>query len=162
MKKKNYLLEDLTTEEIKYIRGIIWKTVRRCKKEEHIRNKIEGKSIFDEDVKQRLLTVDDKYDYRDDVLLNCFIKKEGDLSPYSIAEKNTIVSILDKFTFESKLNKCIKQLTYDEKLVVFLLFIKEFKVNEVAKLLNISRYAVSRKKVRIKEKIRKGMKEDGK
>ena len=74
VKKKNYLLEDLTTEEIKYIRGIIWKTVRRCKKEEHIRNKIEGKSIFDEDVKQRLLTVDDKYDYRDDVLLNCFIK----------------------------------------------------------------------------------------
>ena len=60
------------------------------------------------------------------------------------------------------MNKYIKQLTYDEKLVVFLLFIKEFKVNEVAKLLNISRYAVSRKKVKIKEKIRNGMKEDGK
>lgn len=162
MEKKDYLLEELTTEEIKYIRAIIWKTVRRCKKEEYIRNKIEGKSIFDEDLKQRLLFFEDKYDYRDDVLLNCFIKGEGELRLCSIAEKNTIVSILDKIAFEPKLNKCIKQLTYEEKLVVFLLFIKEFKVNEVAKLLNISRYAVSRRKIRIKEKIKKGMKKDGK
>lgn len=161
MEKKNYILEELTIEEIKYIRAIIWKTARRCKKEEYIRNKIEGKSIFDKDIKQRLLIVEDKYAYRDDDLLNCLIKTEGDLRPYTIAEKNTIVSILDKITFESKLNKYIKQLTYDEKLVAFLLFIKEFKVNEVAKLLNISRYAVSRRKIRIKEKIKKGMKKDG-
>ena len=60
------------------------------------------------------------------------------------------------------MNKYIKQLTDKEKLVVFLLYIKHFKVNEVAKLLNISRYTVNYRDKKIKEKIRKVMNKDEK
>ena len=70
MKKKNYLLEDLTTEEVKYIRGIIWKTVRKSWNKENKKNNVEFKSIFDEDFDQRLLIAEEEYDISNYVLVN--------------------------------------------------------------------------------------------
>ena len=162
MKKKNYLLEDLTTEEVKYIRGIIWKTVRKSWNKENKKNNVEFKSIFDEDFDQRLLIAEEEYDISNYVLANNYTKNELELKPYNVIEQSQIVCELDKIAYESDMNKYIKQLTDKEKLVVFLLYIKHFKVNEVAKLLNVSRYTVNYRDKKIKEKMRKVTRKDGK
>ena len=162
MKKKNYLLEDLTTEEVKYIRGIIWKTARKCWNKENKKNNVEFKSIFDDDLDQRLLITEDEYNISNYVLTNNYTKNELVLKPYNVIEQSQIVYELNRIAYDSNMNKYIKQLTDKEKLVVFLLYIKHFKVNEVAKLLNISRYTVNYRDKKIKEKIRKVMNKDEK
>ena len=162
MKKKNYLLEDLTTEEVKYIRGIIWKTVRKSWNKENKKNNVEFKSIFDEDFDQRLLIAEEEYDISNYVLANNYTKNELELKPYNVIEQSQIVYELNRIAYDSNMNKYIKQLTDKEKLVVFLLYIKHFKVNEVAKLLNVSRYTVNYRDKKIKEKMRKVTRKDGK
>ena len=162
MEKKDYLLEELTEEEIKYIRGIIWKTARKCWNKENRKNNIEFKSIFDEDLDQRLLITEEEYNLCNNKLSDVYTKSELELKPYNNIEQSAIVSELNNIAFESNLNKYIKQLTYKEKLVAFLIYIKQFKVNEVAKLLNISRHTVNYRHKKIKEKIRRELKKDGK
>ena len=56
-----------------------------------------------------------------------------ELKPYSFREQKNMVKILDNIAHESDLEIYIKQLTFKEKLVVFLLYIKGYKVNEVAR-----------------------------
>ena len=58
-----------------------------------------------------------------------------ELKPYSFREQKNIVKILDNIAHESDLEIYIKQLTFKEKLVVFLLYIKGYKINEVARII---------------------------
>ena len=164
MNRKNYLYEDLTEEEKKYIRGIIWKSARKCRRDNYKRNQVESVSIFDENIDQRLLMVEDEYSFLDRILLSEYSKAEIELKPYTIIEQRKIVSILDNIARESGLEKYIRQLTFKEKLVVFLLYIKGYKIKEVAQLLDISRKTVKYREDCIKEKIRtmRGLIENGK
>ena len=58
-----------------------------------------------------------------------------ELKPYSFTEQKNMVKILDNIAHESDLEIYIKQLTFKEKLVVFLLYIKGYKINEVARII---------------------------
>ena len=58
-----------------------------------------------------------------------------ELKPYSFREQKNTVKILDNIAHESDLEIYIKQLTFKEKLVVFLLYIKGYKINEVARII---------------------------
>ena len=58
-----------------------------------------------------------------------------ELKPYSFREQKNMVKILDNIAHESDLEIYIKQLTFKEKLVVFLLYIKGYKINEVARII---------------------------
>ena len=158
MKKKNYIVEDLTMEEVKYIRGIIWNSARKYRNKEYKKNEIEGVSIFDLDINQRFLIVEDEYNFLSSILLSDYTKNELELRPYNEEEQDRIVAELDKIAYEAELNKYIEQLTDKEKLVVFLLFFKQYRVNEVAKLLDINRHTVKYRINRIKEKIRREIK----
>ena len=164
MERKNYLFENLTEEEVKYIRGIIWKTARECRRNNYKRNKIESESIFNENIDQRLLMVEDEYNFLDRILVSKSAKAEIGLRPYTVEEQRNIVKLLDNIAHESGLEVYIKQLTFKEKLVVFLLYIKDYKVSEISQLLNISRYSVNYRDncIKAKFKIVKGLIEDEK
>lgn len=164
MERKDYLYENLTEEEKKYIRGIIWKSARKCRRDNYKRNQLESTSIFDENIDQRLLMVEDEYSFLDRILVSNYSKAELELKPYTFEEQKNIVKALDNIAHESDLYIYIEQLTFKEKLVVFLLYIKGYQVNEVAQLLNISRKTVNYRDNCVKEKIKimKGMIGNGK
>lgn len=61
--------------------------------------------------------------------------------------------MLDNIASKSELNKYIKPLTSGEKLVVFLLYLENYQVNEVSILLDISRMAIWKRDKSIKAKI---------
>lgn len=155
MERKNYLYENLTDDEKKYVRGIIWKSARKCRRDNYQRNKVESTSIFDEKLDQRIFMVEDKYDFLDRILESEYAKTELELRVYTDAEQRNIVQALDNLARESGLYVYIKQLTFKEKLVVFLLYVKGYRVNEVALLLNISRKTVKYRDDCVKEKIKK-------
>ena len=104
MKRKNYLIEDLTDEEKKYINGIIWNCARECKRNNYKRNIIEGVSIFDEKLDDNYLSVDDNYCFFDEDLINETYESENILKPYSIADQKNIVKQLDNLARESELH----------------------------------------------------------
>ena len=54
MKRKDYINEELTEEEIKYIRGIIWKSARKCVRDELKIKEEEVASIYSENINPRL------------------------------------------------------------------------------------------------------------
>ena len=159
MERRNYLIEDLTEEERKYINAIIWNTARDCKKNNYKRNRIESISIFDEKIEGSYLSVEDSYSFFNEDLIGESFEFKAVLKPLSIAEQYNMVKQLDNLAKESDLYIYIKQLTFKEKLIVFLLFIKGYKVNKIAKLLNISRYSVNYRTncIKAKFKIVKGL-----
>ena len=111
-------------------------------------------SIFDEKLDQRLLMVEDEYSFVDRILTSDYAKSEITLKAYTFEEQESIVNALDNLANESGIKKYIEQLTFKEKLVVFLLYVKGYKVNEVAKLLNIDRKTVYYRDFCIKQKIK--------
>ena len=96
---------------------------------------MESTSIFDENIDERMLMVEDEYSFLDRILESQNIKAEMELKPYSFREQKNMVKILDNIAHESDLEIYIKQLTFKEKLVVFLLYIKGYKINEVARII---------------------------
>ena len=75
------------------------------------------------------------------------------LKPYTDYEKEKIVEMLDNIASKSGLNMYLKPLTSAEKLVVFLLYLENYQVNEVAILLNVTRMAIWKRDKSIKNKI---------
>ena len=138
----------------KYIRGIVWKSARKYRRDNYKRNQVESVSIFDEKLDQRLLMVEDEYSFVDRILTSDYAKSEITLKAYTFEEQESIVNALDSIANESGIKKYIEQLTFKEKLVVFLLYVKGYKVNEVAKLLNIDRKTVYYRDFCIKQKIK--------
>ena len=83
------------------------------------------------------------------------LKDISDLKPYTKYEKEKIVEMLNGIASKTELSIYIKPLTFNEKLVVFLLYLENYQVNEVAILLNISRMTIWRMDKSIKNKISK-------
>lgn len=150
---KDYLKDSLSNEEERYIYGIINKTVLKYFRESD--NKIENGSISidDENFPEELLAIDDKYNLVNKILDTKILRDICALKPYSQYEKEKIVETLDSMASELGLSMFIKPLTFNEKLVVFLFYIENYQVNEVATLLNISRIAVWKRDKSIKNKI---------
>ncbi len=156
---KDYLKEKLSDEEKRYIYGIINKTILKYFRESD--NKIENESISidDEDFPEELLAIDDKYNLVNKILDTKILRDICALKPYSQYEKEKIVETLDSIASESGLSMFITPLTFNEKLVVFLFYIENYQVNEVAILLNTTRMSIWRRDQSIKKKISK-IKED--
>ena len=150
---KDYLKENLSNEEKAYIYGIIHKTALK-----YIRNlyKIKNNEEFLEDsinFNESLFSVRDNDEILDKILETKILKDINSLKPYSAYEKEKIIEMLDNIASKSELNKYIKPLTSGEKLVVFLLYLENYQVNEVSILLDISRMAIWKRDKSIKSKI---------
>ena len=155
MKRKDYINEELTEEEIKYIRGIIWKSARKCVRDELKIKEKEVASLYSENINPRLLMTDDEYSFLDRNLVNNYINAELKSEPFSIEEQKNIVELLENIAKVHGLDKYIKRLTFKEKLVVFLIYAEGYKVNKISKLLNISRKTFNYRYKCIREKTKK-------
>jgi len=94
-------------------------------------------------------------------------KKEQFLAPYDervqLKYNYSASFYIDKLSSiytDKKINDVLKALTEKEKKVISLLFFKDLKEVEVAKLLNISQQAVSKTKQRALQKIKMKMREE--
>lgn len=152
---KDYLKDSLSNEEERYIYGIINKTVLKYFRESD--NKIENGSISidDENFPEELLAIDDKYNLVNKILDTKILRDICALKPYSQYEKEKIVETLDSMASELGISMFIKPLTFNEKLVVFLFYIENYQVNEVAILLSTTRMSIWRRDQSIKKKISK-------
>lgn len=150
---KDYLKEDLSKEERSFIYGIIRNTSLKFAREMKKINEKETISLNDTDILEETLVDPNSYDFIDKILDTKILRDVSVLKPYSQYEKEKAVQALENIALNSNLQKFIAPLTFNEKLVVFLLYIENYQVNEVAILLNITRMAIWKRDKSIKNKI---------
>lgn len=154
---KNYLEENLTQEEINYIKSIIKKSANTYLKKYYKISQNESLCLDDETFDEEFI---DTRNYNEDNFINKILDTKilrdiSALKPYSQYEQEKIVDLMDNYACESGIEHLIMPLTFNEKLVVFLLYVENYQVNEVAILLGISRIAVWKRDKSIKLKIKK-------
>lgn len=150
---KNYLVHPLTEDERAFIFGIIRKTSLKFIREYSKIEKNEVLILDNENVPEEILKDKSAPDLVDKILETKILRDISDLKPYSQYEKEKIVETLERIALNAGLKDFITPLTFKEKLVVFLLYVENYQVNEVSILLNISRVAVWKRDKSIKEKI---------
>ena len=158
---KDYLIEKLTDDEVRYIRGIIRNTVNTYMKNYYNVSENELLGINDNLIGENII---DNKNYDEDNFINKILDKKilrdtSALQPYSKYEQEKIVDLVDEYALNCGLEHFIAPLTFNEKLVVFLLYMQDYQVNEIAILLNIDRSSIWRRDKSIKKKIMK-VKED--
>lgn len=151
---KDYLKEMLSDDEKAYIYGIIEKTSYKFMKGIYKVKQNETLCLSDESINEDLLCSEDSFNIIDKILENKILRDVSALNPYTQYEKEKTVQILDNFALEAGLESFIAPLTFNEKLVVFLLYIENYQVNEVAILLGVTRMAIWKRDKSIKNKIR--------
>ena len=115
---KNYLKEKLSQEERLIILGIIWKVARKYKGKYYNDQKRYCEIIDNID-----LSFEDTYTF-----YKCNLHSEIlSLTPLTDEQKCDIVMEFDSLLRESCLFELIRTLTFNEKLVFFLFYLKDYK-----------------------------------
>lgn len=145
---KDYLKEDLSVEEKAEIISIIWRVARKYKYKRFKEN--ENKMTLIEELD---LTIEDTYNFNkiDYQVLR------GVLRPFTEEQKTSVVRQLNMLMDELTLFDLKRTLTFNEKLVFFLINVENYKSTEVMKLLSVSRKTVYNRQKSIEKKI-KGLK----
>lgn len=143
---KNYLKEILSDEERAELISIIWRVAKKYKLKIYEQQKRKFSIIDDLD-----LQIEDTYN-----LDNLDIKSfNGPLKPLRESEKTDIVNKLNMLMGELKLYELKRTLTFNEKLVFFLISIERLKGVEVMKLLSVDKKTVYNRRKSIESKINK-------
>lgn len=149
---KNYLKENLSNDEKAYIYGIIRKSALKYTRE-LLRIKKNEEFLDDSSEIKESLFVEQNDELLEKILETKILKDINSLKTYTVYEKEKIVEMLDNVASKSGLNEYLKPLTFGEKLVVFLLYLENYQVNEVAQLLGVSRMAIWKRDKSLKNKI---------
>ena len=150
---KDYLKEPLSDEERAFVYGVIRKASLKFIREY---TKVKDNEVL---LSDRISVPEDKladttnYDFVDKILENKILRDISALKPYTKYEKEKIVETLEKIALESGLMRFITPLTFNEKLVVFLLYIENYQINEICILLEVTRMAIWKRDKSIKKKI---------
>lgn len=152
---KDYLKDPLSDEEKKYIYGIIYKTVLKFQRIISRKLEKESISIDDDEFPEELLAVYDTYNFGNDFSELKILRDISALKPYTRDEQERIVEILERIAKDAGLSVFITPLTFNEKLVVFLLYLTKYQVNQVAILLNVDRRTICNRENSIKNKFNK-------
>lgn len=151
---KNYLKEELSNDEKAYIYGIIRNSALKYKRDLLKIKKNEEFLEDTSDIKESLFAMQNE-ELLEKILETKILKNINSLKTYTSYEQEKIVEMLDNIASKSNLNEYIKPLTFGEKLVVFLLYLENYQVNEVAILLGVSRMAIWKRDKSLKNKINK-------
>lgn len=143
---KDYLTEPLSDEEKAELISIIWRVAKKYKIRLYEQNKQNFGLIDNLD-----LAVEDKYDY-DKLSFSIYQKS---MIPLKESQKTDIVNRINMLLDELSLFDLKRTLTFNEKLVFFLLSVERLKGVEIMKLLNIDKKTVYNRKKSIKLKISK-------
>lgn len=152
---KDYLKEALSQEERSFVYGIIRKTSLKFARGVNVIKEKEILSLDDEDISEEILIDSNSCDFIEKVLDTKILRDISVLKPYSQYEKEKAVETLEKIAKNYGLEKFIIPLTFNEKLVVFLLYIENYQINEISTLLNITRIAIWKRDKSIKNKFNK-------
>lgn len=151
---KDYLNEPLSDEERAFVYGVIRKASLKFIREY---TKVKDNEVLISDrrsVSEEEWADTTSYDFVDKILENKILRDISALKPYTKYEKEKIVETLEKIALESGLMRFITPLTFNEKLVVFLLYLENYQINEITILLQASRMAIWRRDKSIKKKIK--------
>lgn len=144
--KKDYLKENLSDEERAELTSIIWRVAKKHKLKMYAQQK---KTVcMNEDID---LPIVDKYNFGDLDLQSCI----RPLVPLTEVEKTNIVNKLNMLMDELWLFDLKRALTFNEKLVFFLLSVERYKGVDVMKLLCIDKKTVYNRRKSIESKISK-------
>lgn len=121
---KDYLKGSLSDEEKRYIYGIINKTVLKYFRKSDNKLEKESISINDNNFPEKLLARNDKYNLVNKILETKILRDIYALKPYSKYGKEKIVEALESIATESGLSMFIIPLAFNEKLMVFLLYME--------------------------------------
>lgn len=149
MERKNYLVEELTEEEDKYIKVAIKKAYLKFIRNNFKELKAKKYSIDDVNIQDKLPFIEEKY--FDVNLLE--IESWNIEHKYSSKQQDICVQKLDNLAMKFGLEKYIRTLTYNEKLVFFLLNIQCLSMNKTAFLISIDWETVKRRKKSAERKI---------
>lgn len=144
--KKDYLKEKLSDGEMAELTSIIWRVAKKHKCKMYVQQK---KTVcMNEDID---LPIVDKYSFEHLELQNSF----RPLVPLTEVEKTDIVNKLNMLMDELWLFDLKRALTFNEKLVFFLLSVEQYKIIEIIKLLSLSQKTIYNRRKSIEAKINK-------
>lgn len=141
---KDYLKESLSDEEKAELTSIIWKVAKKHKLKIYDQQKKTVSMIENLD-----LQIEDEYNFYDFNLEN----RNNIFDPLTETQKTNIVNKLNMLMDELWLFDLKRALTFNEKLVFFLLSVERLKGVEVMKLLSITKMTVYNRKKSIETKI---------
>ena len=144
----------LTTDEKKYIRGIIHKCLKKCIVKDLRISLSEPYSIDDLDFDKKQLAIEDTYKFYDNK-----IPVQYNVDQIDFSQGIKIIKAIDSILKETDLSFLIKTLDSFEKIVLYLLY-EKFDVKKIAKLLYVAPTTVYYRIRKIRKMI--GEKQNGK
>ena len=157
MERKNYLVEELSEDEDKYIICAINKaflsSIRKYSKEKNIRKY----SIDDVNILEQLPTKEDIY-FEESLKQDDFVESS---LVYSKEQQDICVQKLENLALQFGLERYLRTLTYNEKLVFFLSEIKGISYRKQEKLISMNRETIGNKHKSAKQKIEKERQKNG-
>lgn len=157
MERKNYLVEELSEDEDKYITCAINKaflsSIRKYSEDKNIRKY----SIDDINIQERLPVKEDIY-FEESLNQDDFC--DSPIS-YSKEQQDICVKKLENLALQFGLERYLRTLTYNEKLVFFLSEIKGISYRKQAKLISMNRETIGNKYKSAKQKIEKEKQKNG-
>lgn len=157
MERKDYLVEELSEDEEKYIICAINKaflnSIRKYSEEKNIKKY----SIDNINIQQELPVKEDVY--FEESLNQAELLDSSQV--YSKEQQDICVQKLESLALQFGVERYLRTLTYNEKLVFFLSEIKEISYRKQAKLISMNRETISNKHKSAKQKIEEEKQKNG-
>ena len=154
MERKNYLVEEMTQDEKNYLKSAIKKAFLDFSKYIRSKNRLITYSIEDEYIQKLLPTVDDEYFIYD---IKDIIGLVYSNIIFSVNQKEICVKQLEEIAVHLEIKYILRTLTFNEKLVFFLLEVLNCPVNKIANALSVTEKTVYNRNKSAKNKIEKEM-----
>lgn len=152
MERKNYLKEKLSDREKTYLKGAIKKAFLRFLEYEQIGGKFKIYCIDDEYIQNQLPVVVDEYFIDEKINM---IDSWSNNDKYSLEQKMICVARLMEVAVGLGVEEYLRTLTFNEKLVFFLVEIENFQVYKTAYLLDVTPKTIYNRNQSAKNKIEK-------
>lgn len=157
MERKDYLVEELSEDEEKYIICAINKaflsSIRKYSEEKNIKKY----SIDNINIQQELPVKEDVY-FEESLNQDEFLDSS---QVYSKEQQDICVQKLENLALQFGVERYLRTLTYNEKLVFFLSEIKEISYRKQAKLISMNRETIGNKHKSAKQKIKEEKQKNG-
>lgn len=157
MERKNYLVEELSEDEDKYIICAINKaflsSIRKYSEDKNIKKY----SIDNINIQQELPIKEDVY-FEESLNQDDFWDSS---QVYSKEQQDICVQKLESLALQFGVERYLRTLTYNEKLVFFLSEIKEISYRRQAKLISMNRETIGNKHKSAKQKIEEEKQKNG-
>ncbi len=157
MERKNYLVEELSEDEDKYMKVSIKKAYLKFIRDNFKELKAKKYSIDDVNIQDRIPMIEENYFNEDLSQIDSWNLEYK----YSKEQQDICVQKLNSLAMQFGLEKYIRTLTYNEKLVFFLLNIQCLSMNKTSFLISVDWETVKRRKKAADRKIEEEKNKNG-